>query len=163
MLEPQPAHHCCHCVVGVGSSTSTAQHAAAPGYWGRGLGWGYAPPPLRLRRRLRSRFLRPRRMVEKQCTFWLYTKCSIYVHCTLYLYIYIYIYMAAIWYMYGSGWVKNCRWSACRALWRTLQGSLFSVLLFFFSKVEKIFKGSLNWIPSPSAKIQIMGGKFCLG
>ena len=52
------------------------------------------------RRRLRSRFLRPRRMVEKQCTFWLYTKCSIYVHCTLY------IYMAAIWYMYGSGWVK---------------------------------------------------------
>ena len=38
------------------------------------------------RRRLRSRFLRPRRMVEKQCTFWLYTKCSIYVHCTHYIY-----------------------------------------------------------------------------
>jgi len=25
-----------------------------------------------------------------------------------------------------------------------------------------IFKGSLDLIPSPSAKIQIMGGKFCL-
>ena len=157
MLEPQPAHHCCHCVVGVGSSTSTAQHAAAPGYWGHGLGWGYAPPPLRLRRRPRSRFLRPRRMVEKQCTFWLYTKCSIYVHCTLYLYIYG-CYMV---HMYGSGWVKNRRiWSACRALWRTLQGSLFSVLL-FFSKVEKILKGSWDSIPSPSpsVKIQIIGGR----
>ena len=31
-------------------------------------------------------------------------------------------------------------------------------------KVENILKGSLNWIPtpSPSVKIQIMGGKVCL-
>ena len=29
-------------------------------------------------------------------------------------------------------------------------------------KVEKILKGSLDLIPSPSAKIQIMGGKVCL-
>ena len=34
-----------------------------------------------------------------------------------------------------------------------------------FFKVEKILKGSLDWIPSPSplVKIQIMGGKGCLG
>ena len=33
------------------------------------------------------------------------------------------------------------------------------------SKVEKILKGSLDSIPSPShsVKIQIMGGKVCLG
>ena len=30
------------------------------------------------------------------------------------------------------------------------------------SKVEKILKGSLDSIPSPSVKIQIMGGKVCL-
>ena len=30
------------------------------------------------------------------------------------------------------------------------------------AKVEKILKGSLNSIPSPSVKIQIMGGKVCL-
>ena len=29
-------------------------------------------------------------------------------------------------------------------------------------KVEKILKGSLDSIPSPSEKIQIMGGKVCL-
>ena len=29
-------------------------------------------------------------------------------------------------------------------------------------KVEKILKGSLNLIPSPSLKIQILGGKVCL-
>ena len=29
-------------------------------------------------------------------------------------------------------------------------------------KVEKILKGSLDSIPSPSIKIQIMGGKVCL-
>ena len=29
-------------------------------------------------------------------------------------------------------------------------------------KVEKILKGSLDWIPSPSVKIQITGGKVCL-
>ena len=29
-------------------------------------------------------------------------------------------------------------------------------------KVEKILKGSLDSIPSPSAKIQVMGGKVCL-
>ena len=29
-------------------------------------------------------------------------------------------------------------------------------------KVEKILKVSLDLIPSPSAKIQIMGGKVCL-
>ena len=31
-----------------------------------------------------------------------------------------------------------------------------------YVKVEPIFKGSLVLIPSPSTKIQIMGGKFCL-
>ena len=31
------------------------------------------------------------------------------------------------------------------------------------SKVEKILKGSLYSISSPSVKIQIMGGKVCLG
>ena len=30
------------------------------------------------------------------------------------------------------------------------------------AKVEKILKGSLDSIPSPSVKIQIMGGKVCL-
>ena len=30
-----------------------------------------------------------------------------------------------------------------------------------FCKIEKILKGSLDSIPSPSMKIQIMGGKFC--
>ena len=30
-------------------------------------------------------------------------------------------------------------------------------------KVEKILKGSLDSIPSPSVKIQIIGGKVCLG
>jgi hypothetical protein len=29
-------------------------------------------------------------------------------------------------------------------------------------KVEKILKGSLESIPSPSVKIQIIGGKVCL-
>ena len=29
-------------------------------------------------------------------------------------------------------------------------------------KVETILKGSLDSIPSPSVKIQIMGGKICL-
>ena len=29
-------------------------------------------------------------------------------------------------------------------------------------KVEKILKGSMDSIPSPSEKIQIMGGKICL-
>jgi hypothetical protein len=35
---------------------------------------------------------------------------------------------------------------------------------FFLGKVEKILKGSLDSIPSPSllVKIQIMGGKVCL-
>ena len=32
----------------------------------------------------------------------------------------------------------------------------------FEVKVEKILKGSLDSIPSPSGKIQIMGGKVCL-
>ena len=32
----------------------------------------------------------------------------------------------------------------------------------FFVKVEKILKGSLDLIPSPSVKIQIMAGKVCL-
>ena len=38
------------------------------------------------------------------------------------------------------------------------------VALLFKCKVEKILKGSLDWIssPSPSVKIQIMGGKVCL-
>ena len=31
-----------------------------------------------------------------------------------------------------------------------------------FLKVEKILKGSLDLIPSPSVKIQIMGGRVCL-
>ena len=31
------------------------------------------------------------------------------------------------------------------------------------SKVENILKGSLDWILQPSVKIQIMGGKICLG
>jgi hypothetical protein len=30
------------------------------------------------------------------------------------------------------------------------------------NKVEKILKGSLDSIPSPSVEIQIMGGKVCL-
>ena len=32
----------------------------------------------------------------------------------------------------------------------------------FMSKVEKILKGSLDLIPSPSVKIQIMGNKVCM-
>ena len=32
----------------------------------------------------------------------------------------------------------------------------------FLRKVGKILKGSLDSIPSPSVKIQIMGGKVCL-
>ena len=40
----------------------------------------------------------------------------------------------------------------------------YGFLLFFRIKVEKILKGSLDLIPSPSPsiKIQIMGGKVCL-
>ena len=40
----------------------------------------------------------------------------------------------------------------------------FSSRGFIFTKVEKILKGSLDSIPSPSpsVKIQIMGGKVCL-
>ena len=34
---------------------------------------------------------------------------------------------------------------------------------FFPNKVEKILKGSLTLVPSPSVKIQIMGKKVCLG
>ena len=34
------------------------------------------------------------------------------------------------------------------------------VVLMTVHKVEKILKGSLDSIPSPSEKIQIMGGKF---
>jgi hypothetical protein len=34
--------------------------------------------------------------------------------------------------------------------------------IYDFHKVEKILKGSLDSIPSPSVKIQIMGGKVCL-
>ena len=34
--------------------------------------------------------------------------------------------------------------------------------LYISSKVEKILKASLDLIPSPSVKIQIMGGKVCL-
>ena len=33
---------------------------------------------------------------------------------------------------------------------------------FFYGIVEKILKGSLDLIPSPSVKIQITGGKACL-
>ena len=36
------------------------------------------------------------------------------------------------------------------------------IALLLKSKVEKILKGSLDLIPSPSVKIQIMGGKVCL-
>ena len=36
--------------------------------------------------------------------------------------------------------------------------------MIYIGKVENIWKGSLDWIPSisPSVKIQIMGGKVCL-
>jgi hypothetical protein len=39
-----------------------------------------------------------------------------------------------------------------------------SSITYIFNKVEKILKGSLDSIPppSPSVKIQIMGGKVCL-
>ena len=41
-----------------------------------------------------------------------------------------------------------------------------NIVLFWYLlwvlEVEKILKASLNWIPSPSVKIQIMGGKVCL-
>ena len=41
---------------------------------------------------------------------------------------------------------------------------VFKTFVKFFLKVEKILKGSLDSIPSPSplVKIQIMGGKVCL-
>ena len=38
----------------------------------------------------------------------------------------------------------------------------FSYKIQLVCKVEKILKGSLDRIPSPSVKIQIMGGKVCL-
>ena len=34
--------------------------------------------------------------------------------------------------------------------------------IYYDSKVENILKGRLDSIPSPSVKIQIMGGKVCL-
>ena len=37
-----------------------------------------------------------------------------------------------------------------------------SKIVYNYSKVEKILKGSLDLIPSPSVKIQIMAGKVCL-
>jgi hypothetical protein len=39
---------------------------------------------------------------------------------------------------------------------------IFEIDKSLISKVEKILKGSLDSIPSPSVKIQIMGGKVCL-
>ena len=36
------------------------------------------------------------------------------------------------------------------------------ILLHYVVKVENILKGNLDSIPSPSVKIQIMGGKVCL-
>jgi hypothetical protein len=44
-----------------------------------------------------------------------------------------------------------------------LKTTLVLCLLYLY-KVEKILKGSLDFIPSPSLsmKIQIMGGKLCL-
>ena len=37
-----------------------------------------------------------------------------------------------------------------------------NVAMILILKVEKILKGRLDLIPSPSVKIQIMGGKVCL-
>ena len=64
---------------------------------------------------------------------------------------------------------KNCKVNLdvtgiyCHSLGKIdTMGSI--ILWKFFSKVEKILKGSLDLIssPSPSVKIQIMGGKVCL-
>ena len=48
-----------------------------------------------------------------------------------------------------------------RTLWETLRSSIFQGKN-DLCKVEKILKCSLYSIPSPSVKIQIMGGKECL-
>ena len=42
------------------------------------------------------------------------------------------------------------------------QLSVYLTISTSLNKVEKIVKGSLDLIPSPSVKIQIMGGKVCL-
>ena len=53
----------------------------------------------------------------------------------------------------------NLRLSVQQAQLITL---IFNDSQFCFYKVEKILKGGLDLIPSPSMKIQIMGGKVCL-
>ena len=46
-----------------------------------------------------------------------------------------------------------------QTLWHAIPSAQ---LLLVFTKVENIFKGSLDSIPSPSVKNQIIGGKVCL-
>ena len=62
---------------------------------------------------------------------------------------------------------KNCKVNLdvtgiyCHSLGKIdTMGSI--ILWKIFNKVEKILKGSLDLISSPSVKIQIMGGKVCL-
>ena len=56
---------------------------------------------------------------------------------------------------------SKCGGIICKEQWTNL--SLINKDFWPIVKVEKILKGSLDLIPSPSVKIQIMGGKVCLG
>ena len=53
-------------------------------------------------------------------------------------------------------------WFSSRSLLNILSLGQTFQLHYNITKVEKILKGSLDLIPSPSVKIQIMGRKFCL-
>ena len=57
--------------------------------------------------------------------------------------------------------VDHLTWKRCQFDLKDVKSS--NIRYFIFSvKVEKILKGSLDSVPPPSVKIQIMGGKFCL-
>ena len=55
---------------------------------------------------------------------------------------------------------SKCGGIICKEQWTNL--SLINKDFWPIVKVEKILKDSLDLIPSPSVKIQIMGGKVCL-
>ena len=76
-----------------------------------------------------------------------------YIVCLKFFRLWILLLRQALISKSGTGWVHLVeRFTVC---WVQVHKR-------FLFKVEKILKGSLNSILSPSVKIQIMGGKVCL-